>query len=968
MSSRKRKEPPLSDPQELYSAIQDLLVRVKTLLNKGIKPEPPLLSDLNELVSLAEQLLIHRSQFSRDQYSQVADTLDREGTSLWNVSSSIRPTSEVPESETASVIAALRLSALRLIEAGLPPKCGIDALVHMLQLASKTGTTLAEVGKSDMASTVLTSAAKYEESLRNAKDPQGAYQQAKAQATAVYYCSRMEVAWKEGNATLAEYMLQKLTENDHERLISIPARDRELLASKLLEIGKSLLSGDRRSGDGTIEDVAHEAVPWLQKAFGLADQLDETTTVGATELKRSILRNLARAYVLSSTRHPEHLTRAEASLKELLASVETSLEPNVSEYQELRWWMLAVLKRRNAADGDMLEAFRSIIHHMSDAGEDVTNILQELRTLSSHQNPLVVSVLQACVRKILGSPDPALSCVDRIILSAVFHCSKDHDHSKAMQDLKSILELLGQAEFDLPKTSATACLMLFWQYGQRHLRAKRYSEAADWYLLGTHYAFKTIADISSDKCHRKAALCHIEQQEFSQASLVVRRCSENSAMTQYVMLLVAVRQGTEDEAIRAVKAMTKAVDFDKKMLLMATRLAHESDLKHLLLSVLQELFSSVQADEGLRNETEAITLIRCMIRLTVRLIADPGTGNRHALIDTLIEYFATANELVQAACAQKRAPLIIKDISWLWRTAYNCANQGCSEWDNSEEKVPPLFDITVQLIGAYCQVVVQVDEEVNLAVVFASFAAASARVFSVRKIPHDSVEILKSTSRAIYACERTIRNVLEKAALREDNAAVVLCCLRAVLVFEAEVAVRLKEWDQLPAIIESTAGLPTDLVDTLEAVADVLWAEKECPLNVLLTALEIILHASLDAQTLSVDKFSRWLRAICTMLLSRNAAPDRLKAVGYVEQALAVLTEHSEDRDEHGETFPLDEREWLMTTSYNTGVECMHVNLLEEARRWFECSAVISRFVPNGEARGQRISETYTRLLSQYES
>ena len=75
--------------------------------------------------------------------------------------------------------------------------------------------------------------------------------------------------------------------------------------------------------------------------------------------------------------------------------------------------------------------------------------------------------------------------------------------------------------------------------------------------------------------------------------------------------------------------MTEATDFDKKMLLMATRLAHESDLKHLLLSVLQELFKSVEADDGLRNETEAITLIRCMIRLTLRLIADPGTGNRY---------------------------------------------------------------------------------------------------------------------------------------------------------------------------------------------------------------------------------------------------------------------------------------------------------------------------------------------------
>ena len=38
--------------------------------------------------------------------------------------------------------------------------------------------------------------------------------------------------------------------------------------------------------------------------------------------------------------------------------------------------------------------------------------------------------------------------------------------------------------------------------------------------------------------------------------------------------------------------------------------------------------------------------------------------------------------------------LIIKDVSWLWRTAYNCAAQGCTEWDNAEERVPPLFDVS----------------------------------------------------------------------------------------------------------------------------------------------------------------------------------------------------------------------------------------------------------------------------------
>jgi hypothetical protein len=66
----------------------------------------------------------------------------------------------------------------------------------------------------------------------------------------------------------------------------------------------------------------------------------------------------------------------------------------------------------------------------------------------------------------------------------------------------------------------------------------------------------------------------------------------------------------------------------------------------------------------------------------------------------------------------------------------------------------------------------------------------------------------------------------------------------------------------------------------------------------LLSHSQAILHATLDRSSISVGKFSRWLRAICTILLSRNTHGDRTKAIGYVEQAIAVLEEHSEgDQD-----------------------------------------------------------------------
>ena len=98
-----------------------------------------------------------------------------------------------------------------------------------------------------------------------------------------------------------------------------------------------------------------------------------------------------------------------------------------------------------------------------------------------------------------------------------------------------------------------------------------------------------------------------------------------------------------------------------------------------------------------------------------------------------------------------------------------------------------------------------------------------------------------------------------------------------------------------------------------------------------------ILHASLDHAMLSIEKFSRWLRAICGILLSHNSAASRAKAAGYVEQAVRVLQEHTSDTLHQvyltvcsgtailipRQNYPMDERQWLMGTAYNTGIECL---------------------------------------------
>jgi len=70
--------------------------------------------------------------------------------------------------------------------------------------------------------------------------------------------------------------------------------------------------------------------------------------------------------------------------------------------------------------------------------------------------------------------------------------------------------------------------------------------------------------------------------------------------------------------------MVRAVDFDRRMILLACRLAHDLDMKNLLLNVLKALLETLDIREKVESISEAMTLIRCIIRLIIKLLAEPA--------------------------------------------------------------------------------------------------------------------------------------------------------------------------------------------------------------------------------------------------------------------------------------------------------------------------------------------------------
>ncbi|KAG1741872.1 meiosis protein SPO22/ZIP4 like-domain-containing protein, partial [Suillus paluster] len=943
-----------------------LLIKIKPRLKDGTTKDETVTRNLHKISSLAQAFTEQRLKSSKK--SQLSDFLDQEGVNLWNASGVVRQGSA---SDSRAVVAALRLAGFRLMEAGLEPKPDIEALLHILQIASKTGATLSEIGHNDTASSVLGCAAKYEEALRNIDDQSGTNKQAKACVTAVYLSTRMEAAWREGNEGLAAFMADKITVPFGRRTSHDEHFQRETLATKLLDIGKSLLRSCYQDSKSAPEDSkASDAIRWMQKAFSVIEPLDCATNTELAELKRSVLRSLARGYFLSSSQDPENLIRAETALEEVIATIDTSVDNVSSEYQQLRWMKLAVIKRRKAGDTVLLQALQAIIDNMTYSESNLTDVLQELRTLSQYHQ-LVTRATQYCLHRALQC-SWSTDAVERLLIALIFHCSKDDKHDRAIEDLHASFKELSNVEFELLKAPATACITLLWQYGDRHYHAGRWKEAGDWFSCGTHAIFASLGPVSSSKCFRKAALAHLKRKDYAHAGSIIRRCPDTEATTQYVTFLIAVHQGLEDEAINSIRNMVHAANFDRKMILLACRLAHDLDMKGLLLTVLRALLETLNFRESVENITEAMALIRCIIRLITKLLGEPAADFiAPPLEDWLVEIFeplghSNAVHVVAVTVVEscEQPAMIVRDISWLWRTAYNCAIQACSDWEDREDQISDIFDAARRLLELYTiHAPVEVDQAIYVYLVNASFASASGRgtFLFAQLCPSDKHRELFNE---INQSSQRIVKVLREDKVSQEDLPRLESSLQVLRVFIVEVASHLSDWTTVLATIEEASRCNCDSLETYEAFADTLWEDKNCPVNVLFTALEATLQACLTRGHFSLEKFSRWLRAMCIILLTRATGSDRSRAIGYVDQAIAVLEEHGDARDGSAMLYPFDERQWLLSTAYNTGLECLHASMVDEAKRWFECSTVICRFVPDGRQRAEKVGKNATENLA----
>ncbi|KZO99626.1 hypothetical protein CALVIDRAFT_553111 [Calocera viscosa TUFC12733] len=924
-AQKRRKTLPSSEMPDLVSQIHNILARVMPCLSALDNiSSSTLLHDINELVSLASTFTSVKPRV-KSEWTTLADEVDKRGVELWNASTHLRSMESENESAQVRVYANLRYAAYRLLEAGMEPEPTSERLVQMIHLASKAAGALTGIHELGSAKNILETAAKMEEQLQSSEAPDNAEPRKRAEALTAYYSERMETEMQANNESVAYFMLQQCT--DETRLSMLPLSEIELLGTKVLNIGKKIMKGtwdpDKDTGDNQEINAkrAMSATKWFRAALQVLDRVNEQVSLGLRDLKRTTLRSLARAFFAASEINPETLASSEETIHQLLGTLKQTGTP---EHQQLLWMKLAVLKRRKASEKELLDAFGNIISALDLTEPEVTSVLVEMSSLGDENSALKVTIARALLtRGLEASNQNTQDAVGRTLLTLLTNCKANLNADITYRNIETALnEICERADFTLDRPSSLACQTILVNFGDLFFKGRKWTKAAAFFMLCTHKAFNITAKTSFPNAMRKAALSWIHAGDYDRASHIAAQCPIQEARTHYLHLLVAVHRDQEENAISAVSDMVNASDFDRSQLGMVMQLAQENKMKTLIQAVL-----------------EALLHIFRVRGLMVERLEEPV---QEYLADTLPNI----------------TPVVIaNDLQWLWRTVYNIGVRCCTVWDDNYY-VSEVFRHAILLMEACEKTSLSgADDFITAHKATACFIMMSQKVFSARGAADGErrlalhLEILQD----IAVCKTSLKTARQHSVhgSQEEQLGTML---QTCLVFEVEQLSCVRHWAPIVELIKETSLVPTPTMDALEMIMDILWKNNDCPTDVLYAGLEAILRSSLENTRLPMSKFCRWLRAVCDILLMRGRSSDRQKALQYFKQALELLQLWRECPD-FEELYPTDERQWLFSVAYNTGLDDFRHSNVEEGMRWFAVASGLCDYVPNGEEHRKRVNK-----------
>ncbi|KAL2001085.1 hypothetical protein VTN02DRAFT_2252 [Thermoascus thermophilus] len=333
-------------------------------------------------------------------------------------------------------------------------------------------------------------------------------------------------------------------------------------------------------------------------------------------------------------------------------------------------------------------------------------------------------------------------------------------------------------------------------------------------------------------------------------------------------------------------------------------------------------------------------LLRCAARLLALELRD-SEANNPELKEQLCKIFETA--VMQASKHQGSSdgkPFSVSELEWFSRNSYNLALQSCTSWHPG--LVTRLLDTSIKLTDLYSQDLASEEQsDACQRRLLCDFLGAVIMVALARKQKDPPVKTEQYLDVRIYA--ESFRGLIHSQLNRSDGTKknTWMKKYRAMISFDFEAAVQLKQWDSIGTLVEEARTIADDKLYAI--FADVVLS-SDMPIEEATRAFEQIIHSLRNSCSPSLssairEQLPRYLRCLFQLASASTGAEPSTSTTGtavaesVLDQAYVLARDLRHSRIQQP-PYPDEELEWLAMVAFNQALDFYLASADEDCRRW----------------------------------
>ncbi|GAB7352848.1 hypothetical protein MBLNU459_g3456t2 [Dothideomycetes sp. NU459] len=856
-----------------------------------------------------------------------AAEIDGMGTRLWNTSLRLRQ--QRPDLTSPRLLSQLRVFGFFLIDLAhrampkQPQKAG-DNLIRILRTALKAARTCINSNELELATRVFECAATYLEPRNPERGHQREPQNGNARAqenmimelVAEYQLLRATLSWKQDRTDVAAHWLSKMSYVDcaaHTQLA-------EKKADLMYEMGVACLR----------KNQFEDAIKWLEGSCETIDAVDrDLISEDCCELRMSVVGAWVRA--LLGMNKPASIAKA--------SKLVTLLE-NESGYK-----MAASVLRLSVLFADqpvrteeILSVLLRIIRSSIITEGAFKVIMHQIQKLRDQDPNFACQALDSMLPRLYEMHPKAQPMLEKVVVTRVWMTVSRPHNDKQVFGLRSIFdEIWGTTGTPMGPEATHATQSLIWRKTTSTNETQLHGPAEAWCRLACHPLLQKAGDLNKSKLARKLMLIALAKGDGATARESYFQMSESgkaAPITKYILYKVALRTADADLASESLEGLLNASAKDPSFLYACALGAQQHGDRRQAIAVLQRILehNNYSAPAGVYLPS----LLRCTAAAIITEMKDKRIAADVALPE-LCKIFegamAQASRFRDAGTGPSTDDQYRAEIRWFASYSYNLSLQHCG--DMRPELLVRLMTVCITFVSLLRQENIE-DGSLVVRLLFCHFLAASGLVVLGRS--EDNVEQalkfyldVRRQAEAFYKLQNRDMN---SESIGEETRSDVAAKQFEILKYDLEAVLKLEHWNDLDRVLEmcleqkhtSRWESATDLI--IHIHTHILKTQLDPRYQAKIPAvLEKIINISWRTNMGDSTKLARWLRCLFQMTLSIDPAMS-LKCL---DQACAIANSPKMQAQ-----YPVDELEWLATTSFNHAVDLHCASDDAASQQWAE--------------------------------